>query len=94
MKRLLIIPALLFMAACEPAVSEAEATNSSTEEETWVPAAGKKYKVTIHSHYVREWQHPTTGCWYLLGTGDASGITPLNDANGQICDPMTQNIAR
>ena len=98
MKRLLIFPVLLLMAACAPpeeASSPEAIADPSTTIETRAPARGALFKIADrYNYYIREWQHPRTGCWYLLGTANASGITPLNDANGQICETPSRDIAR
>jgi hypothetical protein len=98
MKRLLIFPVLLFMVACAPpgeTTSPEAIADPATATETYAPARGALFKISDrHGYYIREWQHPRTGCWYLLGTANASGITPLNDANGQICETPSRDIAR
>ena len=96
MKRLLIFPVLLLMAACEPAPSaDPVYPDPATTDETRAPARGAKFKIADKgNYYIREWQHPRTGCWYLVGTANSSGIAPLNDANGQICETPSRDIAR
>ena len=98
MKRLLILPVALLIVACEP-VDDPQAapapTDPSTKDETRAPARGAKFKIVDGKNfYIREWQHPGTGCWYLLGTGDASGLSPLNDTNGQVCESTSQALTR
>ena len=96
MKRLLFIPVMLLMTACEsPQAVEPVYSDPATTTETRAPARGAKFKIADRgSYYIREWQHPRTGCWYLVGTANASGLTPLNDSNGQICETPTPAITR
>lgn len=93
MKRVIILAALLLSSCAEPAETNTSTTSKSTTEETKAPATGAFYEVSSN-RYIREWQHPGTGCWYLLGTGEAEGIVELNDANGQVCDPVATSVTR